>query len=361
MSSAEIDNIIIKLCALRRLNEVEHMQLSNTDIKLIHERAIVNGVAAWIIQNIDNFYFNNESLISLRNLLKQQALITMIDCQRKLTTYFEIANILSEEGIEVVAIKGIAMMAAFYPEIAERPIGDIDILINHKDAYRAHQLLVDKYPNSLIENKRRTTIITETIATHLPALRINGVEVEIHFNLYSADSNALPNADVCQHVDKHQVAQRDFYTIDLSLMLYHLSTHVLKSRRSKGIRMSWIVDIMLILSMISVDNVISLKETFGYNKKRNKDILSLLSLVLSMIPKNQSEYISNVLLIKEIPLTSEYLQCTNKGLKPGLTWRIKTISVLLREMFSQLNKTKGVSAKWHHLKDMIYDLKNKKK
>lgn len=360
MNNNEIDNIILQICSLRRSDEVANFSFSPNEAQEIAQRAATHGVAAWALQRIDTNYCGSKSIDIIKNALKSYSLIAIIDNQNKCQTYFNIAQILAKNNINIVALKGISMMMGYYPEIALRSIGDIDILIEHKDVYRAHKLLLDSFPQNFTKQLPRTHILTETIRTHLPALLINNVPIEIHHNLYSRDSNALPKCDILQHVSQNKIGNQTFQTFDAALMLYHLSTHALKSKRSKGLRINWIIDIAVIFNR-PINEIIDIcQQALLFNKNQRKELISFWQHIFSILPTETSQALCKHFNICELPMNYSYLQNTNEGIKNSISWHIKTFCVITKEISKALKTKKGFRNKMRYLSDMIWDLKNRK-
>jgi hypothetical protein len=86
---------------------------------------------------------NERAVTAQRNLLLSAELVRLID-------HFHRA------GIRVLAFKGVIAAVQFYGDLAERPSGDLDLLVVPRDYTRAAQVLVDagytpgvEYPTSL--------------------------------------------------------------------------------------------------------------------------------------------------------------------------------------------------------------------
>ena len=86
---------------------------------------------------------NEHALTAQRNLLLSAELVRLVGCFRR-------------AGIRVLAFKGVVAAVQFYGNLAERPSGDLDLLVRPRDYTRAADLLVDagydpgiEYPTSL--------------------------------------------------------------------------------------------------------------------------------------------------------------------------------------------------------------------
>ena len=92
-----------------------------------------------------------------------------------------VLDMLEREGIPSLVLKGAALSQTLYPQIGLRPMSDIDLFLEKKDAFRAHALLLEK----------GLSVATEELPEdyyHLPPLCIviSGFEVwiELHHGLF---------------------------------------------------------------------------------------------------------------------------------------------------------------------------------
>ncbi|MBP5365557.1 MAG: nucleotidyltransferase family protein [Bacteroidales bacterium] len=360
MTESDIDDILLKICSLRHSDEVNKFSFAESDCLLIAQRAASQGVAAWALNQLNLFYTDNESLVPLRQSLKGLSLASLADSQRKCSVFFKIVKILSDSEIRVSALKGIAMMMGYYPDISFRTVGDIDLLVAHADAYRAHSILLQHFPQEM-RHKARTNILSETIRTHLPGLMIDDVLVELHYNIYSADNSKRLKDGFEQHIKTFGEGERAFSAFDEPLMLYHLATHAVKSRRQKGLRLNWLTDFFAILNVEPEMAADFCANALKINEKANKDIVGFLQRVVSLLPENISSAICKNLNISEIILDKAYLLNTHEGTKTGRFRKVRALNSIIRGMSRELKKQKGLSAKWHHLKDMLHDIATRKR
>lgn len=355
MTESDIDDILLKICSLRHSDEVNKFSFAESDCQLIAQRAATQGVATWVLHRLNTVYADNESLVPLRQSLKGLSFASLADSQLKCTVFFKIAKILSDNGIRIAALKGVAMMMGYYPDISFRTVGDIDLLVAHADAYRAHSILLQHFPQEM-RHKARTNILSETIRTHLPGLMIDGVLVELHYNLYSADNSRRLKPGFEKHLREFRFGEQTFTAFDEPLMLYHLATHAAKSRRQKGLRLNWLTDFLAILNVepeMAADFCVN---ALKINEKANKDIVGFLQRVVSLLPENISSAICKKLNISEIILDKDYLLNTHEGTKTGRFRKVRALDSIIRGMSRELKKQKGLSTKWRHLKDMLHDI-----
>lgn len=92
-----------------------------------------------------------------------------------------VLDMLEREGLPALVLKGAALSQTLYPQIGLRPMSDIDLFLEKKDAFRAHALLLEKGLSASTEELPEDYY-------HLPPLCIviGGFEVwiELHHGLF---------------------------------------------------------------------------------------------------------------------------------------------------------------------------------
>lgn len=76
------------------------------------------------------------------NEFKMRYLACLARSERVRHEVIEVVDILRDEGIEAVAIKGAALWAEVYDDIGARPVVDADLLVRHKDTQKIHGLVI---------------------------------------------------------------------------------------------------------------------------------------------------------------------------------------------------------------------------
>jgi hypothetical protein len=108
----------------------------------------------------------------------------------------EVNNILNNEGIRHVLLKGMALEHSVYNNQGIRQMSDNDILVKREQALKAWYLLQQHgFQSELLKSSLFKNIIIET-GKHLPSLTKEGYTVEIHHRLFkeSAANESLSDA-----------------------------------------------------------------------------------------------------------------------------------------------------------------------
>jgi hypothetical protein len=137
----------------------------------------------------------------------------------------EVLEKFSEQQIESILLKGMALIHTLYTELFQRPMGDIDILVSRENALTAQQLLRDL---GYVALDRKTGYLYDH--HHLPVASklINGltIQIEIHHDALSGDSrDTMPFNAVHKNTISITVDTQATATMGHADMLNHLCHH----------------------------------------------------------------------------------------------------------------------------------------
>lgn len=77
----------------------------------------------------------------VRQIMQQAYFATLAANTLALEEAAQLSGQLTAEGIDVVALKGVALLATVYPSLGARPLGDIDLWVRSEDAAQAESVL----------------------------------------------------------------------------------------------------------------------------------------------------------------------------------------------------------------------------
>ena len=159
----------------------------------------------------------------------------------------KILGVLGEEGIPVIPLKGAYLATQLYPDMALRPMSDIDLLCRPEDALRARDSILglgyrapipEFYPNAVHERFGALT------RQHLPRI-INGVVgVEVHSRIFDENpSRTFSPESVWQESRECAMGEASFRCLCIEHQLLHLCTHLDKHINSGNAALYWFCDI----------------------------------------------------------------------------------------------------------------------
>ena len=348
--------IIVKIIALRRDDSLSDLSLTTDDAKQIAQTATQQGVATWTLWRVRQDYAQCANLQQLAAELRNYAIAVAVSNEHTKNVFFKIAHKLETEGITVVAMKGVAMMLAHYPEIAMRQVGDIDIWVDHSDVYRAHEIISEFDPMFAHGNHRRTKILSETVKTHLPSFTIDGLHVELHFNFYSAYNDKNPQVILSEHIAEHNYQNEIVRTFDAPTLLYHQTTHLAKSRRVVSGRLNWALDIAVLMENFGDDMVDFCEQAIAVNKLNKSELIEYWQYCASLLPKEKSNILCRAFNITEQPIDAKFLRCLHQSNRFSPKRLSRAAIFMARYAYHEVSNIQDFTSKLKYIRDILHDL-----
>jgi hypothetical protein len=201
-----------------------------------HLFAVKNGLAPFLF----HIYKDQKSTIpqALYNLLKKEYINSLVRNTKIHAVNKQIQFLLNSSGMEVISLKGIFLSANIYPDIALRPMSDIDILLT-KDVDRAYDLLLSiggTVGREEAEHDKNT-------GHHFPGILYKNVLIELHKSLFDLElSYQIDNS----LIEKKIFTYKNFTSLNPLYNLIYFCLHAYSTMRNGGIRLSWFLDLILL-------------------------------------------------------------------------------------------------------------------
>lgn len=146
--------------------------------------------------------------------------------------FARVTKALQAENIEVMALKGIALIGTVYPDAGVREMTDIDLLIRPEQAEHAQEIATGLGYEAVGTEAAQER--TREVHRHLPKLHNHDRElsIEIHTHFVSNDSPLHFDIDtVWQHASKTTLHGVDVLVPSPEHMVIHLCLHFFLDRR----------------------------------------------------------------------------------------------------------------------------------
>jgi hypothetical protein len=204
-----------------------------------------NGVAPWCFYQLKTHDLTQHpDLLALQQKLKGYYLQTLVLNQQRYEAFRQIQQLFQNHHLEVVALKGLALAFSLYPEEALRPMGDIDLLIPSSQVYEARDLILAHGGKPMYVP---LSPLHDRVHAHISALVWKGIMVEPHQRLFGLGSPFNPkNVPLFERIIT-TAGHPELKIFDDELMTYHLTAHLIKGYKMGGMRLSWFLDIALLL------------------------------------------------------------------------------------------------------------------
>ena len=208
-------------------SEAEWKQLANV--------ALVGGVAPllhWAINQNDSAVGVPASISNELERAYYTSLANNLLLQRELGC---ILNSLERAGIPTIILKGAALAETLYPDIATRPMNDLDLLTRQSHLEKAVKVI------------EAFGYIVQKTSHHvvLQGGPGNQVTIELHWNLLvgARQSSLQAMSWFWQHAVPAQIAHRHTQILDTTAQLLYLSAHLMIQHARDGGRLMWFYDL----------------------------------------------------------------------------------------------------------------------
>ena len=209
--------------------------ISNEDWNDIIELSFRHGVAPLL-----SFRLQEKNLQQSipPEILKKLQSATLHTGLKNTKLYHELANVLNgfnQESIAVIVLKGAHLAELIYPNIALRPMDDVDLLVKRNDLKRAEEKLFEMGYVHLTEDAER---MKSTAPHHLTPFRKNGCSpIEVHWTLPSMGSVDKDVDDIWTRAQSVPIAGCQAHVLSPEDLLLHVCAHAsLHHRFGLGLR-----------------------------------------------------------------------------------------------------------------------------
>ena len=188
-------------------------------------------------------YVPDEVIHFLKESCRAQAI-------RNLRIYGQISRILesmNRADIPIILLKGAFLAKWIYPDIALRPMSDIDILCREKDTGGAQEVLrgLGYEQMKSVAQSRFHEQVSLKKASHLPPfIRDNRVMVEVHTDIFTKAPHKTREMErVWDTAIPCELYGQDFFCLSTEHQFLHISSHLHKHLMSGNVNLYWFCDI----------------------------------------------------------------------------------------------------------------------
>ncbi|MCU4155585.1 nucleotidyltransferase family protein [Carboxylicivirga sp. A043] len=239
-----------------------------------------NGLGAWCFAQCQQKALSGVGEAALSNW-KSVYFLNTINYQRYLAVFNKISKYLSEAGIPVIALKGIALASHLYKDDGLRPMGDIDILVPEGMGMKALEVILQTEAEPLFVPR---SPYHEQSDAHVRGVKVDGIMVEIHQRLFSLGSDYYTrNVDFFTHTVEIEKQGIKLKQLDAIWMGYHLIAHAVKGIEMGGLRLGWLLDIALLIHSQQEEHSF-LKDIFAIKPEKKKEMQSVIDMALLLLP-----------------------------------------------------------------------------
>ncbi len=180
---------------------------------------------------------------AVRERLDQLYWVVAVRNTRLLQALREILSLLGRQGIPVIVLKGAALAEPLYGNIALRPMGDLDLLLQRQDVPRALEALEQAGYRQAHAEPRPGAHLAHEVELMLYRVTQPDLLVELHWSLFDAAfyRERLPMDWFWQTATEARLGDAPARVLGHVAQLLHLCGHVMLHHQ--GQRLLWRVDV----------------------------------------------------------------------------------------------------------------------
>jgi hypothetical protein len=156
--------------------------------------------------------------------------------------FYSLSNIListEKENIPIIALKGAYIACQFYPNVALRPMYDLDLLVKSEYATKMHNLLLGlEWVCNIDQNQFEDYIRKHEVIKYTNKL----ITLELHSGIIE-----IANTDVWNNVFPTKIGKNDIFVLDHNVLLPYLCIHLCEHLRDLFVEIIRIYDVVQII------------------------------------------------------------------------------------------------------------------
>lgn len=236
-------------------------KLSTQEWSELHSLSLREGVSAMILDAMISAEIDIPRQVKMKFILSTSKIENKYAEKVKTISWLE--NIYSENGIDMMILKGVGL-AALYPVPNHRPCSDVDIWLFGKQV-EADQILRQKYGIPINEGQHHHTVF-----------HINGVMVENHYDFIEQHSRSsrrkmeehLKRFSECESPIKTEIAGTSVYTpapnLNALFLIIHAGSHFAAENISIRHLTDWAVFLKHYKERVDWEQLHQIGEQFGF-------------------------------------------------------------------------------------------------
>jgi len=235
--------------SVSELEQIDNLICEVHDWNYLTKTIIDRGIAPLLFKKLPSL--KNSSLIpdAVQAKLQQTYYITISRGTLLLDYFQNIANSFSNQGIPVIALKGVYISENLYHDIGLRQFSDIDLLVHEEDGERCLDILSNLGYRTVSVLKLSEFVNSQFDTVHYTPMVLNGVSIEIHIKLHrKGEKYNLLTSELWKNAVAVTVNKCNVLALEINDLLIHLCVHLDKHFQVGKVQFTCLSDITNVLN-----------------------------------------------------------------------------------------------------------------
>ena len=235
--------------SVSELEQIDNLILEVKDWDYLTKTIIDRGIAPLLFKKLP--FFKNKSLIpeAVQAKLQQTYFITISRGTLLLNYFQHIAKAFSNQGIAVIALKGVYLSENLYHDIGLRQFSDIDLLVHEEDGERCLDILRNLGYRAVSALKLSEFVSSQFDIVHYTPMVLNGVSIEIHIKLHrKGEMYNVLTSELWKNAMAVTVNKCNVLALEINDLLIHLCVHLDKHFQGGKVQFTCLSDITNVLN-----------------------------------------------------------------------------------------------------------------
>ena len=235
--------------SVSELEQIDNLILEVKDWDYLTKTIIDRGIAPLLFKKLP--FFKNKSLIpeAVQAKLQQTYFITISRGTLLLNYFQHIAKAFSNQGIAVIALKGVYLSENLYHDIGLRQFSDIDLLVHEEDGERCLDILRNLGYRAVSALKLSEFVSSQFDIVHYTPMVLNGVSIEIHIKLHrKGEMYNVLTSELWKNAMAVTVNKCNVLALEINDLLIHLCVHLDKHFQAGKVQFTCLSDIINVLN-----------------------------------------------------------------------------------------------------------------
>ncbi|ADQ79267.1 hypothetical protein Palpr_1119 [Paludibacter propionicigenes WB4] len=235
--------------SVSELEQIDNLILEVKDWDYLTKTIIDRGIAPLLFKKLPAL--KNSSLIpdAVQAKLQQTYYITISRGTLLLNYFQQIAKEFSNQGIPVIALKGVYLSENLYHDIGLRQFSDIDLLVHEEDGERCLDILRNLGYRAVSALKLSEFVSSQFDIVHYTPMVLHGVSIEIHIKLHrKGEKYNLLTSEVWKNAMPVTVNKCNVLALENNDLLIHLCAHLDKHFQVGKVQFTCLSDITNVLN-----------------------------------------------------------------------------------------------------------------